>query len=150
MSMSTKISRTALLGVMVLVIVFPAGLRAGASGQAKKSLEQLLLGKNVKSLTQLPATKEGVDIYYTPPEGKEWDQSGLDLKHLTRWLKERGVGVESSEAVSITDVKIGGEMIEVHLAGGGAELRHRRSRSAQSESSGRHSLGQGNRSVRER
>ena len=134
MSMGTKVGRTAILCVMLLVIVLPAGLWAGSSGQAKKSLEQLLLGKDVKSLTQLPATKEGVDIYYTPPEGNEWDQRGLNLKHLTKWLKERGVGVESNEVVTITDVKIGGEMVEVHLAGGG--MGRRGSKHAQKEDPG--------------
>ncbi len=119
MPTSAKVGRVAILCITLLAIVFPAGLWAGTSSQSRKSLEQLLLGKDVKSLTQLPATKEGVDIYYTPPEGKEWDQRGLDLNHLTKWLKERGVGVESNEIVTITDLKIGGDMIEVHLAGGG-------------------------------
>ncbi len=49
-------------GIVLLVAIFPASLRAGASGPAKKSLERLLMGKDVKALTQLPATKEGVDI----------------------------------------------------------------------------------------
>jgi len=107
------------LVIFLLVVVCPFSLRAGASNPAKKSLEQLLLGKDVKVLTQLPATKEGVDIYYTPPQGKQWDQRGLNLKDLTKWLKERGVGVDSNEVVTITDVKIHGDMIEVHLGGGG-------------------------------
>ena len=113
-------SRTSLTAVLLLLAaIFPASLWAGASDSAKKSLERLLMGKDVKALTQLPATKEGVDIYYTPPEGKHWDQRGLNLKDLTKWLKERGVGVESNDVVTITDVKIHGDMIEVHLGGGG-------------------------------
>ena len=132
--MSIKPGTTILLAIALLMVVFPAGLWAGASGQAKKSLEQLLLGKDVKALTQLPATKEGVDIYYTPPEGKEWDQRGLNLKHLTKWLKERGVGVQSNEVVTITDLKIGGDMVEVHLAGGG--MGRRGSKHAQKEDPG--------------
>jgi len=130
--MSFKPRTTILFVIALLMVVFPAGLWAGASGHAKKSLEQLLLGKDVKALTQLPATKEGVDIYYTPPEGKEWDQRGLNLKHLTKWLKERGVGVQSNEVVTITDLKIGGDTIEVHLAGGG--MGRRGSKHAQKES----------------
>jgi hypothetical protein len=99
--------------------MFPAPLLAGTSGAAKRALTQLLLGKDVKALTQLPATKEGVNVYFTPPEGKNWDQRGLNVKDLTKWLKERGVGVESNEVVTITDVKIGGDMVEIHLGGGG-------------------------------
>jgi hypothetical protein len=97
----------------------PCLLWAGASGAAKKSLEKLLLGKDVRALTQLPATKEGVKVYLTPREGKDWDQRGLNVKHLTNWLKERGVGVESNEVITITSVKIGGDTIEIHLGGGG-------------------------------
>ncbi len=105
--------------ILLLATMFPSVLLAGASGPVKQALTKLLLGKEVKALTQLPATKEGVNIYFTPPEGKNWDQRGLNVKDLTKWLKERGVGVESNEVVSITDVKIGGDMVEIHLGGGG-------------------------------
>jgi len=111
--------QTVMVILALLVALFPSGLMAGASDQAKRSLRQLLLGKDVKSLTQLPATKEGVDIYYTPPSGKEWDERGLNLNHLTKWLKERGVGVASNEVVTITNLDIHGDMVEVHLGGGG-------------------------------
>jgi len=107
------------LALFLLVALLPLPLLAGASDSAKRGLRQLLLGKDVKALTQLPATKEGVNVYYTPPEGKNWDQRGLNVKDLTKWLKERGVGVESNEVVTITDVKIGGDMVEIHLGGGG-------------------------------
>jgi len=105
--------------ILFLLSMCPAYLLAGTSGTAKRALTELLLGKDVKALTQLPATKEGVDIYFVPPQGKHWDQRGLNLNDLTKWLKERGVGVESNEVVTITDVKIGGDTIEVHLGGGG-------------------------------
>jgi hypothetical protein len=70
-------------------------------------------------LLQLPATKEGLNIYYSPPAGKDWDQRGLNLKDLTKWLKERAVGVEANEVVTITNVKMGGDLVEIHLGGGG-------------------------------
>jgi hypothetical protein len=105
--------------LLLLVTLYPLPLSAGASDSAERALHQLLLGKDVKCLTQLPATKEGVNIYFTPPEGKNWDQRGLNVKDLTKWLKERGVGVESNEVVTITDVKVGGDMVEIHLGGGG-------------------------------
>jgi hypothetical protein len=101
-----------------LVVVFPLCLLGGTSGQTKRALTQLLLGKDVKSLIQLPATKEGVDIFYHR-EGKRYDERGLDLKDLTKQLKERGVGVEANQVVTITDVKIDDDKIEIHLAGGG-------------------------------
>jgi len=99
--------------------ILPATLFAGADGAAKKSLEKFLKGRDVRALTQLPATKEGVKVYFTPPSGKDWDQRGLNIKHLTKWLKERGVGVEANDIVTITEVEIGGDSVEIHLAGGG-------------------------------
>ena len=117
--MSQRISSSVLVGTILMAALAPVSLWAGASGAAKKSLERLLIGKDVKALTQLPATKEGVKIYLNPPEGKDWDQRGLNVKHLTRWLKERGVGVEANDVVTITDVKIGGDVVEIHLGGGG-------------------------------
>jgi len=114
--------RAAFSSIVLLVLVLgciPSSLAAGASGEAKKALEKFLKGKDVRALTQLPATKEGVKVYYTPPSGKDWDQRGLNLKHLTKWLKERGVGVDANDVVTITDVEIGGDSVEVHLAGGG-------------------------------
>ncbi|MGD0920986.1 MAG: hypothetical protein ABSA70_04385 [Terriglobia bacterium] len=117
--MNTKSRWLNALALFLLVALLPLPLLAGASDSAKRGLRQLLLGKDVKALTQLPATKEGVNVYFTPPEGKNWDQRGLNVKDLTKWLKERGVGVESNEVVTITDVKIGGEMVEIHLGGGG-------------------------------
>ncbi|MCJ7501637.1 MAG: hypothetical protein MUP80_01065, partial [Acidobacteriia bacterium] len=115
--MNTKSRWLNALTLFLLVALLPLPLWAGASDSAKRSLRQLLLGKDVKALTQLPATKEGVNVYFTPPEGKNWDQRGLNVKDLTKWLKERGVGVESNEVVTITDVKIGGEMVEIHIGG---------------------------------
>ena len=114
--------------------ISPAFLWAGTSGAAKKSLEKLLLGRDVKALTQLPATKEGVEVFLTPPEGKDWDRRGLNVKHLTKWLKERGVGVEANDLVAITEVKIGGDMVEIHLGGGG--MGRRGSKHAQEEAPG--------------
>jgi hypothetical protein len=116
-----RIKRRWVSGTILLFVVsiFPGFLWAGTSDASKRALTQLLLGKEVKCLTQLPATKEGVNIYYAPPQGKNWDARGLNMKDLTKWLQERGVGVESNEVVAITDVKIGGDLVEIHLGGGG-------------------------------
>jgi hypothetical protein len=116
--MKAKSTGFFVLIIWLLVFVFPLGLLGGTSGQTKRALTQLLLGKEVKSLIQLPATKEGVDIFYSR-EGKHFDVRGLDLKDLTKQLKERGVGVDANQMVTITDVKIDDDKIEIHLAGGG-------------------------------
>jgi hypothetical protein len=92
---------------------------AASSDSAKQALRQLLLGKEVKSLIDLPATKEGVDIYLVPKAGKQMDERGLDLKELTKQLKSRGVGVPANQSEIITEVKFDSNQIEIQIAGGG-------------------------------
>ena len=116
--MLTQSRRSARRVVPFLLVMAPTFLTAGTSGPAKHTLVQLLQGKEVKSLTALPATKEGVNIYFAA-EGKHYDERGLDLKELTKWLKEKGVGVEANEVVTITEVKVDDDKVEVHLGGGG-------------------------------
>jgi hypothetical protein len=103
-------------------IVLPAlqqPLLASTSSAAQQNLSKLLLGKDVKSLIDMPAYKEGIDIYYTPPSKKRVDDRGLDLEGLTKYLKDKGVGVARDEWVTITNVKVDGDKVEVHLEGGG-------------------------------
>jgi hypothetical protein len=94
-------------------------IHASTSKEAQEALSKALLGKDVKALIDMPAYKEGIDIYYTPPSNKRTDDRGIDLKGLTKWLKAKGVGVEKGEDVTITNVKVDSKMIEIHLGGGG-------------------------------
>jgi hypothetical protein len=92
---------------------------ASTSKQAKADLGKLLLGKDVKALLDMPAYKDGLDLYLTPQNDKRLDDRGLDLKDLSKWLKEKGVGVERDDWVMITDVKVDSDRVEIHLGGGG-------------------------------
>ena len=92
---------------------------ASTSKQAKTALDQLLVGKDVRALLDMPAYKDGIDIYSSPKSEKRLDDRGIDLKEMSKYLKEKGVGVERDEWVPITEVKIDSDRIEVHLAGGG-------------------------------
>ena len=67
----------------------------------------------------MPAYKDGIDIFFAAPSGKHTDDRGLDLSEMTKWLKEKGVGVDRDEWATITDVKIDSDKIEIHLGGGG-------------------------------
>lgn len=89
------------------------------SPTAQDNLNQVLLGKDVRALIEMPAYKDGIDIYYTPPSGKRTDERGLDLGEMTKWLKEKGVGVDRDEWTTITNVKFDSDMVEIHLGGGG-------------------------------
>src|ERR1700680_2283831 len=105
--------------MLVLFLISPGILLAEVSKQSKETLDKLLLGKDVKPLVELPATKEGLDIYLIPPHGKRVDERGLDLGAMSKELKSKGVGVEAQQWETITDVKVDSDRIEIHLGGGG-------------------------------
>lgn len=94
-------------------------MHASTSKEAQEALSKALLGKDVKALIDMPAYKEGIDIYYTPPSNKRTGDRGIDLAALTKWLKAKGVGIEQGEDVTITNVKVDSKMVEIHLGGGG-------------------------------
>lgn len=107
------------LGIAFLAFTFCAPAGATASKEAEEALSKVLLGKDVKPLMDMPAYKDGIDIYYTPRGDKRDDDRGIDLKELSKWLKDKGVGVEKDEDVIITDIKVDSDRVEVHLGGGG-------------------------------
>lgn len=115
-----RMKQTLTICLVWATVLFAAKpMHASTSKAAQQALSKALLGKDVKSLIDMPAYKEGIDIYYTPPADKRTDDRGIDLKGLTKWLKAKGVGVEKGEEVTITNVKVDSKMIEIHLGGGG-------------------------------
>jgi hypothetical protein len=105
--------------LLSLAVGLPGRAQASTSKDAREQLNTLLLGKDVKALVDLPAYKDGVDVYYVPRSNKRSDDRGVDLEEMTKWLKDKGVGVERDEWVTITNVKIDGDKVEIHLEGGG-------------------------------
>ncbi|MGO9862707.1 MAG: hypothetical protein ACLPLR_03760 [Terriglobales bacterium] len=105
--------------LLTMAVGWPGLAQASTSKEAKAQLTALLLGKDVKALVDLPAYKDGLDVYYVPRSGKRTDERGVDLEEMTKWLKEKGVGVERDEWVTITNVKIDNDKVEIHLEGGG-------------------------------
>jgi hypothetical protein len=101
------------------VLIFPGLSHAAVSKEAKDSLDKLLLGKEVRPLVEMPATKEGLDVYLVAPHGKRVDERGLDLGSMSKELKSKGVGVEAEQWETITEVKIDSDRVEIHLGGGG-------------------------------
>jgi len=97
----------------------PAGLMASVSKKTEANFERVFLGKDVKSLLDMPAYKEGIDLYVNPKSEKRLDERGIDMKDLSKFLKDKGVGVERDEWVTITEVKVDNDRIEVQLGGGG-------------------------------
>ncbi len=105
--------------MLSLVMVLPGAAHASTSKAAQDQLNALLLGGDVKALVDLPAYKDGVDVYYVPLSNKRVDSRGVDLAEMTKWLKAKGVGVERDEWVTIINVKIDSDKVEIHLEGGG-------------------------------
>jgi len=105
--------------LLSLAVGLPAPAYASTSKDAQTQLTTLLLGKDVRALVDLPAYKDGLDVYYVPKSNKRTDERGVDLEEMTKWLKAKGVGVERDEWVTITNVKIDSDKVEIHLEGGG-------------------------------
>lgn len=109
--------------VLVLLVLLMPGcerlLMGETSEPAKAALSKVLLGKDVKALLDMPAYKDGLDLYVNPKSDKRLDERGIDLKELSKYLKDKGVGVERDEWVTITDVKVDSDRVEIHLGGGG-------------------------------
>jgi len=105
--------------VVLMICVSPCAVRANPSDNAKQALIKLLLGKQVKALIELPATKEGLDVHITPVPHKRFDERGIDMEALTKYLKSKGVGVDANEWATTTDVKVDRDKVEIHLGGGG-------------------------------
>jgi hypothetical protein len=104
---------------IVFVLTVPDCLWGVVSQNAKDGLSKLLLGKEVKALVELPATKEGLNVYFAPPKGKRIDERGMDLEEMGKYLKSKGVGVPLGQEATITDVRFDNDRVEVHLGGGG-------------------------------
>jgi hypothetical protein len=107
------------LAGLLAAVSGPASLMASVSKHAENEFDRVFMGKDVKALMEMPAYKDGVDLYVNPKAEKRFDSRGIDLKELAKYLKEKGVGVERDEWVIITDVKVDSDRIEVQLAGGG-------------------------------
>ena len=116
-----KKASVALTAVLIVLTIAgsPRALRANTSDRAKKDLTKLILGKEVKALMQLPATKEGLNVYVKSEQNKHLDGRGIDMASLTKYLKSKGVGVDTNDWATATDIKVDNDRVEIHLGGGG-------------------------------
>lgn len=117
--MKKALTELAAILVVLMICASPCAVRANTSDNAKQALAKLLLGKQVKALIELPATKEGLDVYITPVQRKHFDARGIDMGALTKYLKSKGVGVDANEWATTTDVRVDKDRVEIHLGGGG-------------------------------
>lgn len=101
---------TAARTVMVCVALW--GFSGSASGQTSEVLNASLVGRVATVRLDMPATKDGVDVY---PDRRP----AIDLGSYGRRLKENGIALRPGDRIMITKVKVKDSHIEVHLGGGG-------------------------------
>jgi len=118
-SMKMHVRNSLVVTLLGALLLSPAATMASVSKKAQAGFERVFLGKDVKSLLDMPAYKEGIDLYVNPKSEKRLDERGIDMKDLSKFLKEKGVGVERDEWVTITEIKVDSDRIEVQLGGGG-------------------------------
>lgn len=96
------------IGLLIILFLFTVTGRA----QSETDLRQFFEGKTVTLRIDLPATKDGVNIY---PERSQ----PFDYKEYGERLQRHGAFVRGYEVVTITRLDVKGKEIEVQLAGYG-------------------------------
>jgi hypothetical protein len=91
-------------------VTYTEELKGTIKEQAQKQLESLFLNKQLVAKVTFPAHANGINLGI---------DGSWDMKMVTRLIKDKGVGIEVDEKASVTNVKLKGDMIEIHLNGGG-------------------------------
>src|SRR2546423_7859658 len=94
-----------LIAIMLLVV----GI---ASAQTEAELKQYFEGRHVTLKINMPATKDGVNVY---PERAQ----ALNYSEYAARLKQHGTSIRRGESIMITKVKVKDRHIEFQLGGGG-------------------------------
>jgi hypothetical protein len=97
--------------LLSLIALF--ALSAGAaSAQTEADLKRFFEGKQVVLKIDMPATKDGVNVYPGRPQT-------MNYSEYANRLKRSGTSIRAGDSVMITKVKINGKHIELQLGGGG-------------------------------
>jgi len=90
------------------LFLLPSGLFA----QSEAALRDYFEGRYVTVKIDMPATKDGVEVY--PLEARP-----LDLQQYSRRIKTHGTALQKGDAVMVTLVRVKEKNIEFQLGGGG-------------------------------
>lgn len=85
---------------------------AVVSAQTENDLKNYFEGRRVEVKIDMPATKDGIDVY---PE-RERD---INYGRYSGLIKTNGIGVQEGDRIMITKIKVKGKHIEFQLGGGG-------------------------------
>lgn len=82
------------------------------AAQNEEALRRFFEGRNVRVKMDLPATKEGMDVYWRqdPP---------VHMQTYSQRMRQFGPALRSGDSVAVTAVKVKGKNIEFQLGGGG-------------------------------
>jgi hypothetical protein len=94
--------------LLPLLFLVPAAL----SAQSEAALRDFFEGRYVTVKMDMPATKDGVDVYPSNPRP-------VDLQRYARSIKAYGTALKKGDSVMVTLVKVKEKNIEFQLGGGG-------------------------------
>lgn len=97
-----------LLSILAAVLLAGASAAAQTEGDLKRHFE----GRHVTLKIDLPATKDGVNVY---PESDR----PLDFSEYAARLKRHGASIRRGDTAMITKIKVKGRHVEFQLDGGG-------------------------------
>lgn len=108
--------RSVVVPLSVSALVFSLFVAAPAAAPERSSREALLKdvfeGRRVVVRIDMPATKDGVNVY--PEERRD-----LDIGRYRNDLRRHGVALRAGESAIVTLVKVKDDLIEFQLNGGG-------------------------------
>lgn len=94
------------------IIAFVFSTTVLASAQTEADLKQHFEGRRVEVKIEMPATKDGINIYPEKPQS-------MDYSRYAELLKKYGVAVREGDRLIITKIKVKDKHIEFQLGGGG-------------------------------
>ncbi len=100
------------IGMFLLVVLFQIWPDGGVFAQSEEALKQFFEGKMVELKIDMPATKDGVDVYprRNPP---------VDFSEYGERLKRHGTAIKAGDPIMITKVDAKKKHLEFQLGGGG-------------------------------
>ncbi|MBI3207508.1 MAG: hypothetical protein HYZ37_01235 [Candidatus Solibacter usitatus] len=93
-------------------LILAAGMAVVLKAQNPGALRESFEGRQVMVKMDMPATKDGVDLYLQRP-------NPLDLGTYQDRLKRNGIGVNQGDRILVTKLVVKESIIEFHLGGGG-------------------------------
>lgn len=100
------------LVIVIMCAVVSVSAQTTQTAQAEQNLKQYFEGENVTLKIDMPATKDGVNIY---PERAQ----PLNYGEYANRLKQHGTSLRRGDEIMITKVKVKDKHIEFQLGGGG-------------------------------